>query len=161
MEGMILTGPYLSICDLHRSHRREGLITGLVVIQVIWVSDRPLWLKCLLQNPLLWLKYQILIGSFWVLLNYAFHTRGGGEGVRKKMECLVLLYIQIIISIVWNFCACSSNLILRKTVEGSRNVGWFFSLLQVRLFLFLNNEKLALNTGRNCLPFKQRLYKAV
>ena len=80
MEGMILTGPYLSICDLYRSHRREGLITGLVVIQVISVSDRPLWLKCLLQNPLLWLKYQILIGSFWVLLNYAFHTRGGGVG---------------------------------------------------------------------------------
>lgn len=48
---------------------------------------------------------------------------GRGGGADKKMECPVLLYIQIIISIVWNLCACSSNLILWKTVEGSRNVG--------------------------------------
>ena len=84
MEGMILTGPYLLICDLYRSHRREGPITGLVIIQVIWVSNRPLWLKCLLRNPLLGLKCQIPIGSFWILLNYAFHRGGGGRGMEKK-----------------------------------------------------------------------------
>ena len=85
MEGMIPTGHYVLICDFYRSHRREGLITDLVVIQAIWVSDRPLWLKCLLQNPLLWFKYQILIGSFRILLNYAFQRKGaGGGGVWKK-----------------------------------------------------------------------------
>ena len=50
--------------------------------------------------------------------------QGGGKGVRiKNGMSHVTVYIQIIINIVWNFCACSSNLILRKTVEGSRNVG--------------------------------------
>lgn len=160
MEGMILTGPYLSICDLHRSHRREGLITGLVVIQVIWVSDRPLWLKCLLKNPLLWLKYQILIGSFWILLNYAFH-RGEGEGVWiKNGMSLVIIYPDHHQYSVEFLCLFLKPHFAENS-GGVAKCGLIFQSTASKAIPFLNNEKLALNTGRNCLPFKQRLYKAV
>ena len=86
VKGMIPTGPYLLICDLYRSlistHRGEGQIpTGLVVIRVIWVSERPLWLKCLLWNPFLWFP----IGSFRILLNYAFHGWWGGGGGKRGL----------------------------------------------------------------------------
>lgn len=161
MEGMILTGPYLSICDLHRSHRREGLITGLVVIQVIWVSDRSLWLKCLLKNPLLWLKYQILIGSFWILLNYAFHGGGGGEGVWiKNGMSLVTIYPDNHQYSVEFLCLFLKPHFAENS-GGVAKCGLIFQSTASKAIPFLNNEKLALNTGRNCLPFKQRLYKAV
>ena len=81
MEGMILTGPYLSICNLYRSHRREGLITGLVVIQVALVA------KMLIEKPFIVVEISDSDRVILDIIKFCLpqeEGRGGGGGVDKK-----------------------------------------------------------------------------
>ena len=81
MEGMILTGPYLSICDLYRSHRREGLITGLVVIQVALVA------KMLIEKPFIVVEISDSDRVILDIIKFCLPQEeggGGGGGADKK-----------------------------------------------------------------------------
>ena len=75
MEGMILTGPYLSICDLYRSHRREGLITGLVVIQVALVA------KMLIEKPFIVVEISDSDRVILDIIKFCLPQQEGGGGV--------------------------------------------------------------------------------